>query len=481
MKVVLINPPKVHQVWAGIPDLFNTQDIYLFPPLGIMYLSAYLKKYSGHQVELLDCVADQLSSSQAAQKINEMKPDAVGITTLTHNLVDVFQLVQEIKALLPEIQVILGGPHTYVFPGQAVKLQGVDAVVKGEGEETLLEWLNCLESRGDKSQVAGVFYKENGEIRENLSRPMLEDLNLLPFPDRKALIDKPYFTPVIREATCATLISSRGCPFRCVFCSTHKTFRQRSPLNIVDEIEEVVGNLGIREIYFIDDTFNATPRRVMEIAQEILRRKLKFAWGFKASPATVTLEMLQMAKAAGCTKIHYGVETGTQEGLRALGKKATLAQTFSAFDLTRKAGIRSVAYMMMGCPFEKGKEQILKLKDFVLKLNPDFVVHSIFSPYPDAPVFQEGVEKGIFSADCWEKFIENPIRKYDLPTCWEEHLSKAELVDALKDLHRGFYFNPGIILRTLLSVKSVQELKRILLGGLSLLRFETLNPKDRRI
>lgn len=481
MKVVLVNPPKIHQVWAGIPDLFNSQDIYLFPPLGIMYLSGYLKKYGSHQVELLDCVADRLTAPEAAQKIREMEPQAVGITTLTHNLADVFSLVQGIKELLPQTQVILGGPHTYVFPRRAAALKGVDAVIRGDGEETLLEWLNCLENRGDKSQVQGVLYREGNEIRENPPRPLSRDLDALPFPDRRALLDKPYFTPAIRSGTCATLISARGCPFRCVFCSTHKTFRQRSASNIVDEILEVVEDLGIKEIYFIDDTFNATPRRVMEICGEILKRGLKFSWGFKASPATVTLEMLKLAKEAGCTKVHYGVETGTQEGLRALGKKATLEQTFEAFKLTRKAGIRSIAYMMMGCPFEKTPQDILQLKDFVLKLNPDYVVHSIFSPYPDAPIFQEGVEKGIYPPDCWDKFIDNPTEKYDLPTCWEEHLNKAQLVEVLKELHRGFYFNPRIVLRTLFSVKTPQELKRILLGGLSLLRFEALNPRDRRI
>jgi len=481
MNVLLVNPPKHHQVWAGIPDIFNTPDIYLFPPLGIMSLSGYLKKYTDHQIFLMDCVAEDARPPAVAERAKEIGADVVGILTLTHNLADVAMILKEIKRTSPEIHTVIGGPHTYVYPRQAAAMEGVDTVVRGDGEETFTEWLSALSGEIDPSSVKGVLFKKNGEIIETPHREFISDLDSLPFPDRKSLLHHHYYTPAMRQSRGTTLITSRGCPHHCVFCSTHKNYRTRSPKNVVDEIEDCVENLGIKEILFIDDTFNSSPERVMRICEEITRRGIKFEWGFKAACNTVNAEMLEAARETGCTKIHYGVETATEEGLKYLGKKAGLEDTFRTFRLTKKAGIRAIAYMMVGCPFEKTVEDVLKIKDFIRKLDPDYVVHSLFSPYPDAPIFKKGVELGLWEADCWDKFMADPGPDYDLPTMWEEHLTREELVEVLKILHKDFYLSPGKIIRTLLTIKSMPELMRMISGGLSIIKLGKVRPNVRRI
>ncbi|MCD6309285.1 MAG: cobalamin-dependent protein, partial [Candidatus Eremiobacteraeota bacterium] len=218
MKILLVNPSKYHQVWAGIPDIFNTPDIYLFPPLGIMTLSAYLKKYSEHEIHLMDCVAEKARPSAVAERANEIGADVVGILTLTHNLVDVAMILKEIKKSSPGIHTVIGGPHTYVYPRASMEIPGVDAVVRGDGEETFTEWLSALSGEKDLSDVRGILYKHGNQIIENPPREPLADLNSLPFPDRKSLIHHRYFTPAMRRPKGTTLITSRGCPNRCVFC-----------------------------------------------------------------------------------------------------------------------------------------------------------------------------------------------------------------------------------------------------------------------
>ncbi|MCL5035488.1 MAG: B12-binding domain-containing radical SAM protein [Chloroflexi bacterium] len=481
MKVLLVNPPKNHQVWAGIPDIFNTRDIYMFPPLGIMTVSAYLKKNTGHEIHLMDCFAENLRPPAVAEKAKEIGADVVGVLTLTHNLADVSMIMKEIKKTSPDIHTVIGGPHTYVYPHKAAAMEGVDSVVRGDGEETFMDWLSALSGEKDPSEVAGVLFKKDGEIIETPVRDPVHDLDSLPFPDRKSLIQHKYYTPAMRRDRGTTLITSRGCPHRCVFCSTHKNYRTRSPGNVVDEVEDCVENLGIKEILFIDDTFNSSPGRVIDICNEILKRKIKFEWGFKAACHTVTPEMLKLAREAGCTKIHYGVETATDEGLKYLNKKASMEDIFNAFEWTKKAKIRAIAYMMVGCPYEKSKDDVLKIKDFIRKLDPDYVVHSLFSPYPDAPIFKKGVELGLWEADCWDKFMDNPAVDYDLPTVWEEHLTKDELVDVMKILHQDFYLSPRKILKTLLTVKSIPELVRMAAGGMSIIKLKSVRPDVRRI
>lgn len=476
MKVLLVKPPKLNQVWVGIPDIFNAKDIYLYPPLCLMTLSGYLKpNYPQHQIELLDTVADGLSYTAAGARIGEINPGIIGIRALTHNLVDVVETIREARKACPKAHITLGGPHLRVYPDQAIGLPEVDSVVLGDGEVTIGELANALEEGKDLETVAGIYFKKDGQVIKNEPREPIHDLNTLPFPDRKALIDKPYFTPAMRKTKCTTLISSRGCPNRCSYCSTHKLYRNRTALNIVDEVEDCVSNLGIEEILFLDDTFNIENEKVMDVCREILKRKLKLEWGFKGACKNVTPELLGLAREAGCTKIHYGVETWSNEGLKAINKSVTIDEIMQAFKWTRKAGIRSIAFMMMACPFEKTKQDVLKAKDFIRKLDPDYVVYSAFSPYPDVPVFKEGVELGLWREDCWDEFLRNPKPGYDLPTFWNQYFTADDLIELFKELNRGFYYNPRTVMRSISNLRSMAELQRLVRGGLTLLKMEMMN------
>ena len=481
MRVTLINPPKTYQVWAGVPDIFNMPDAYLFPPLGIMYLSAHLRKFTTHEPTLFDCVEREWTAPEVAIEAAKTEPQVLGITANSHNLVNVLEVITEVKKLIPDIFVVIGGSHVTSFPDEAARFPNTDVAIRGDGEETLAGLLDHLEAGTDWRLLLNICYLDGDRVVVTDHTEPSRDLDQFPFPDRESLAPDRYYTPGMKEAKATTVISSRGCPFNCTFCSVPHKYRTRSARDIVDELEYCRRALNIREFHFIDDIFNITPERVIEISEEILARDLDIFWGYKAGCTAVSEEMLRVSRRAGCIRMHYGVETWSDDGLIALQKKARIKDIRTAFAMTRDAGIRPIAYMIIGCPHEHTRDEVLNAVSFVKTLKPDYTVFSLYTPYPDAPIFEEGVQAGLWDKNCWKEFMLNPTRNYELPTVWDEHLDKDTLVQLLKEVHNRFYFSPEVLLRTGLSMRTVPELVRLVKGGLILLKLQFLPAQGRRI
>lgn len=480
MDIVLINPPKRDQVWAGVPDIFNKQDSYIFPPLGIMSLASYLKQFSSHRVEVIDCLPHDIDAAEVVSEIAKLRPKIIGIIASTHNLLNVRRIVTAIKAFDGALPIIMGGAHVTAFPEAALALPEIDLAVQGDGEYPLKAILDAFENHTSIEDIPGVVWRKNGVVVNPLGKQE-ENLDVFPFPDRESCPLVGYYTPGMVAKRATTIISSRGCPNRCVFCNVPQRYRTRSVEHIVNEIEECSKRYQIEEIHFIDDIFNVTPERVIAIADEIIRRNLKIYWGFKAGCSTTTEDMLRRGKEAGLVRMHYGVETYSDEGLKALNKKTSIAQIEKVFRWTKQLDIKAIAYMIIGSPHEKTFNEVVKVKEFIAKLDPDFVVYSLFTPYPDAPIFKTGVELGLWPADCWHNFMIDPQNDYTLPTAWTQYLDKGTLLKAFKIVNRSFYFHPKILTRTLLAISTLEELKRIVRGGLSLIKMEFLAADQRRI
>jgi radical SAM superfamily enzyme YgiQ (UPF0313 family) len=483
MKVLLLHVPKKNQVWAGVPNIFNDRFAYVFPPLAVMYLSAYLKRSTDHEIEVLDCVVEDLEYPELRQRLAQIKPDVVGVSaTSAHGLVDVRKSIEAIRHSCPDAFVVMGGAHVNAFPHLAVQFPGIDAAIHGDAEEPLRQLLTALDEGGDLKQIPGILLPRVGnEPFLSTPAPPVEDLDSLPFPDREACPPVKYYTPGMKGHRTTTMMSSRGCPHRCVFCNVPPNYRARSPENVVDEIQECVEKHGIQDIHFVDDLFNVSPERVISISEEILRRNIKVWWGYKGSIRQTTREMIRVAKRAGCYRMHYGVETFTEDGLKALNKNATVDEIFEIFKMTQEESVKAIAYMIIGCPHEKNAQQILDVVPFMHKLAPNYVVYSLFTPYADAPIFSEGAQKGLWDPDCWEQFMLKPTEDYDLPTAWEEHMDKDELLRVFKIVNNRFYFHPRTLARTFFSLRTPAELKHVLLGGYQLLRMWSLRANQRKI
>lgn len=486
MKILLINPPRFNEIVADNPSFIEEERGHN-PPLGILYIGTYLKKNSNHQITALDAQVENLNYDNSFKKrIKEANPDIVGITTMTFTLIDVIKTINLIKEaekdLSKKITIVVGGPHPTIFPEETANLSHVDYVIVGEGEIPFLKLANALNKKKpdfnkdfDKDvevgfqKIEGLVYRKNGKILNNGMGEFIENLDELPFPDRTLLPIKKYNSILGGERIVTTMFTSRGCPFQCAFCDRPhlgKKFRARSAQNVVNEMEECL-QLGIEEVLVYDDTFTVSKERVLDICKEIIKRRLKFIWDIRARVDTINEEVLKSLKRAGCQRIHFGVEAGTEKILKVLNKGITLPQVETAFALCKKIGIETLGYFMIGSPTET-KEDIYKTIKFAKKIKPDYLHITILTPYPATKIYAQALSQGIIKTDYWREFARQP-EKGVTTQYWEEDFSRKELFDLLQKFYRDFYGRPGYLFKSLFKIKGVKDLKKKIKVGLKIL------------
>lgn len=469
MKILLINPPAENTiVGIGPKELEGSLDF--LPPLGLMYVAGYLEKETSHEIEILDCPVEKISYEQLKEEIQKRNPDVVGITAMTFTLVDVVKAAKIVKEVNPEIKVILGGPHVVIFPEETINMPEIDFLVLGEGEKVVKPLLENINNPEELKKVRGLVFKYEDKVINNGWPDFIANLDELPFPARHLTSYKKYFSVLSSRSPVTTMFTSRGCPFRCLFCNRPhlgKVFRARSAKNVVDEMEECQ-KMGIQEIFIYDDTFTVNRQRVADICQEIIDRELDIHWDIRARVDTVDLELLRLMEKTGCQRIHFGVEAGTQKILNVLRKGITLEAAEKAFKLARETKIETLAYFMIGSPTET-KEDIMETIKFAKKLNPDFVNFSITTPYPATDLYIMGLQNGIMLHDQWQEFAKNPSKDFK-PMIWEENFKKDELEKLIKKAYFSFYIRPSYIFKTLKNIRSFKEFSRKTSAGWKLLK-----------
>ncbi|MCB9760888.1 MAG: cobalamin B12-binding domain-containing protein [Alphaproteobacteria bacterium] len=477
MSVTLINPPEKLRVWAGISESMS-YGVYCFPPLALMYLQAAVEKYTPFQAEIYDGVVDDLDHQDFDAGLAKHDLDVVGISTYTHSLPDVQMVINNVRKRNPNAHIILGGPHPIMFPEYAVQLDGIDAICVGDGDDAFVDVVEALDQGRSLEGIGGVWFKQDGDWIRNAPRKESRDLSWQIWPDRSRSRFRDYWVPGSKQPLVTTAVTSRGCPHSCPFCFTYKKqYRIRDIENILDEMEHCI-SLGITEVFFVDDLFTPNSQWAIKFCDGIERRGLKFNWGYKTTIAGTTREQVRRCKEAGCTKMHFGVESMNNEGLDVHQKHCDTDDCHRVFRWCREEGLRSVAYIMIGAPHERTKEDVLVNLDEALKLDPDYAAFAIYTPYPGTETFDEGAKMGLFPSDCWDRLMKDPLCGVKVPVCWEEHLTKAELLDLLKICHRRFYFRPRFVARSLLKLESPQEFKRLATSAMGLLKLEMLKADE---
>jgi radical SAM superfamily enzyme YgiQ (UPF0313 family) len=393
--------------------------------------------------------------------LKELKPDIVGITISSPMAPVAFETAAVAKNAT-HVPVVIGGPHASALPEECLQNHSIDFVVMGEGETTIIQLIKHISiGSPELSAIKGIAYRKNGKVIINESAELIADLNQLPMPARHLFPVNKYRThlPYGRKTPYMTMITSRGCPYHCYYCSKAVfgyKYRALSPKSVIRELKHIIRVHGIKEIHFYDDDFTLNMERAAEICDEIMREKIKIDWSCTTRVDLVNDELLTKMKNAGCYMISYGVESGDSLILERAEKGYTLDDVETAFRLTKKNKIKILAFFMLGLPGEN-ETTIEKTIKLALKLDPDFVSWAIISIIPGSRMHHD-FSKGLLKNNL-QSHIEHPFAVSQNYHFYEESFSSKTLAQYSIDAHKRFYLRPQYLVRQLFRMKSWHELK----------------------
>lgn len=456
-KILLIYPPLPMEAryGKGLKDIGAA-----LPPLGLLYLAAAIEK-AGYEVKVHD--SDLLNSSfnDILNEVGHYEPDFIGIYCNTANYHRVLEYAQGLKKV-SAAPICLGGPHPIIEPAEILAKETIDYVVLGEGEATIVELLAAISAGNDLGGVKGIGYKNgSGKVVINESRALIQDLDSLPWPARHLVPLEKYRPAPHHYLTLpmTTMITSRGCPFGCLFCASRniwgRRYRTRLVVKVIEEIKFLIKTYGIKNINFWDDLWGLNRHWTEEFCRTMIKEKINISWSCERRVDTVDLEILKLMKRAGCYSIFYGVESLDQACLDAINKGIKVEQAEKVIRLTKEAGIETRVNFILGLPHETPAKVKAMVKK-IIKLNPDYIKFNILTPFPGTALYEE-VKTGK-----WGAFEEN----YERATLYFAtflpfgYKSLAELEAMRRYAFRKFHLRPRYIFSKLKKIKSFKDLKK---------------------
>lgn len=437
-----------------------TKDLIVIPPLpptDLMYLAAVSEKQG------LDAkIADYSQGGDYEADLVKFKPDYLVVNIATPTLEHDLEAIKKAKEICPNIITIAKGAAFLTLAERIIKEHDeLDFGILGEAENTLKEILQ----EKSKTEILGLYYKENDEVKFTGCRPFIEDLDSLPFPARH-LVDNNIYRRPDNNKVQATIKVSRGCPFHCFFCLATPVsgakVRRRSPENIVAEIRECVEKYNIKNFLFWSDIFNIDKDWTMKLCQAIIDSGLKITWSANTRADTADLEMAEMMYKSGCRLVSIGVESGSQYMLEKMGKKITLNDVRRTVKVFKKAKIRIYNYFVIGLPWET-EETVEETIKFAIELNSDFISFYTATPLPGSRFYDYALEHNLFDK---QTSFENA---YFYPAVNTHHLSRERVFELHKSAIKRFYLRPLYILKMLLRIRSIEEVKNYFTAGMNVL------------
>lgn len=455
MRVLLICPTDRQMMFVRPFELLRHSDaVNKIPPLGLLYIAGYLLNRTHHEVAVLDAQLENLTYDEIEERIASFRPDVVGITAYTLNLLDSLEIARRAKKNNPDVFVVLGGPHAFIYPKETAALDEVDFVISGEGEEAMAELVDALEKKTPLENIRGLHFKKDGTVYSTPQRDVIHDLDALPFPARRLVPAEKYRFVTAHGAPATTMITSRGCLARCSFCNVPYHFvRERSPQNIIAEMLEC-REMGIGEIKFYDDSFNYSESRTIKLAQEIINNGINMKYSITARVDKVSPKMLKLLRESGCIRIGYGIEAGDDKSLRTLRKGATVEMARRAVKMTKEAGIEVLAFFIIGIPGQT-RDDVKKTIDFAIEIDPDFIIITPLVLFPATELYEKALKAGVFH-DFYREFATNPQPTEQL-AYWTDPLSFEEVRQLLKYAYRKFVFRPHYIWKQLKKIATYKD------------------------
>jgi radical SAM superfamily enzyme YgiQ (UPF0313 family) len=421
-KIALVNTPLLEGV-AHHPG---------FPPLGLAYMAAILER-NNFEVRIFDCPICRIDHEKLKAELTSFQPGIVGVTSMTPTSVSALKSARAAREACPDVKIILGGPHaTFMDTETLTEEPAVDIVVRGEGEETLLE-ISKLNNPQKMEDIKGLAFRKNGTVIRTAERPFIQDLDTLPRPAYHLIPVDKYR---IAGKKVMPIMTSRGCPFQCSFCVASQMFgarfRGRSPKNVLDELEWLRDEHGAEGLSFHDDTLAFDRKRIAEICDGISERRIVLPWGCGTRADTVTKEVLTKMRKAHCNEICFGVESGCQRIRDSLKKKVSTEQCENAIKWAKDEGIFVTMSVILGYPGET-KETLKETLDLVQKAEPDDVWLCMATPYPGTELRALVEKLGWKMLDDWRLYnTMNPIFE-------DPNLPSAEISKMRKNFYDKFY------------------------------------------
>jgi anaerobic magnesium-protoporphyrin IX monomethyl ester cyclase len=471
MKVILFVPPGGYfaERWSQGSTM---------PNLGILYIAAVLEQ-DGVEVQVVPADVLMMSFEEIGKIITDEKPDIVGITVTTENRFDAFELAKLSKQIRPQALTVIGGPHcTHTADDTLKHLPYVDVVVRNEGEETMSELCKALQADGDLSKVTGISYHDSeGNTVHNPTRIYIKDLNDLPYPARHLVpLDKYNFqmdVPGMGMIPASSVITSRGCPFSCTFCATPgnwgRKVRAHSPEYVLDEIQFCIDKYGAKAIWFYDDIFNFNPKRVNEICDLILKRKMDFKWFCEIRVDVMTKPLLEKMASAGLFHLGFGVEAGSERVRKQIiDKKLDLDQARNVVNWSNEVGVVPNPFFIFSHPtetWEEAQETIQIMEEFKDKTEQSIAIMHV---YPGTPLEKTAREMGLLPPDfTWtrkydRRIITLPAAQGDVPLFIDKlnWWQISELLFRWSDFRRKKYRIWNKIPKAVQSIHSFGDFKR---------------------
>ncbi|HAW60516.1 MAG TPA: hypothetical protein DCW86_03520 [Actinobacteria bacterium] len=464
MRVLLIEPP-----FERLMDFYRD-----YFPIGLGYLATVLRD-AGHQVKIYDAEhsprAVYLSYTTRAERydaflkaihdpehgvwqeasdvVREFQPDLVGLSVMTVKYAAALRLAKLCKEFDENIYVVMGGPHPTIQPEKVLNDSPVDFVVRGEGEKALLELVESLGSDGDFTKVKGLSYKKNGEFIHNELSQVIQSLDDIPFPARELL----HRVETYSSEDMGLMMTSRGCPFQCTYCSTRSMWgrrvRFRSVDNVVEEIKHIMSTYGVRQITFEDDSFTVDRERALELCDRMKSEGIDVSWSVITRIDLIDDELLAKMKRAGCNHVRIGVESGSERVLKGIKKGITPEQIRKGAELLRKHRLYWSAYFMIGLPMEE-REDILASLRLMGEINPTYATLSVYTPYPGTELFDRVVKAGLASYDMdWSRVSHHSPHNY-----FTEKIPKKEFEEILSQVSREFDKHNGRLMALIAKANS---------------------------
>ncbi len=456
MNVLLVNPQSYFQQKAlnavTMPDI----------PLNLACIAAVLEG-DGHVVRILDINVVK-TKQELVNHLSEMRWDVIGFTGTTSVILNCYHAIRVIKRVAKQAKVVLGGWHASAIPVRTMEeCLEIDFIVKGEGELTIKELVRSLALGEDTSKIIGIVYRDgHGNIIANKERPLIANLDDLPFPALHLLPMDEYrkigFNTIggyfKKDLYISSISTSRGCTGKCTFCAdhviNHYTCRFRSPEKVVAELKQTVKKYKVRIFFFMDAHFTLSPVRARKICELIIKEGLHIKWACQARVDSVSPELLRLMKTAGCTRIGYGIESGSPKVLKIMKKGASISQMRDAIRWTKEAGIMAVIYLLYGMPGES-IEDVKLTRQLLLQLQPDYVNQTIAIPYPGTELREQAIREGLIKDDRWE-FYNYPFGNVlEYPGIEKVFRQQARVLI-------GYTLSPRYIWKTFKTIRSIYHL-----------------------